>query len=180
MSAILHQLPFHTAPDEVILGPHRIRIKPYQIVFWVSITAREISAPSGTARVPVILDTGHNHNFSIQRQHLAQWAGVDETQLDMLPEIRERGQRVTMRAAHLWIHSNLPGQRDQFSDAAPFRLLLEGGIAIYPTDKGFPQLPLIGLRALVHNGLHFTMDPERCVVNLRRCDWRTRLLRWLL
>jgi hypothetical protein len=39
---------------------------------------------------------------------------------------------------------------------------------------------LLGLRALVWNKLHFTMDPGRCVVNLRTPDWRTKLLRWLL
>jgi hypothetical protein len=73
----------------------------------------------------------------------------------------------------------LPGTRDEFNGAAPMLLPLDLGIAVYPGEVQFPRLPLLGLRALVQTKLHFTMDPERCTVDLRTPDRRTKLLRWL-
>lgn len=43
-----------------------IRLKPHQILLWVSLTQRGLERlPPATPRLPVLLDTGHNHNFSL-------------------------------------------------------------------------------------------------------------------
>ena len=75
-------------------------------------------------------------------------------------------------------HPNQPGQRDQFRNQPPFRLELSQGICIYPKGRDFPRLPLLGLRTLIRNKLHFSLDAERCLVDLRTPDWRTMFLRW--
>jgi hypothetical protein len=86
---------------------------------------------------------------------------------------------VPLCAANVWIHPDVPDKRDQLSLDPPFLLSLDQGVAIYPSELDFPRLPLLGLRSLVRNKLHLMLDPERCLVNLRTPDWRTKLLRWL-
>jgi hypothetical protein len=180
MSAILRRLPFKEVADELAVGLERIRIKPYQIIVWVSVTTRSVlELPGHAPRIPAILDTGHSDNFSIRREHLSRWAQLDEAALPQLRRIRDRGRLVPVHAANLWIHRNVPGKRDEYSRHTPWLLPLKQGIAVYPDEAQFPRLPLLGMRALVRNKLYFTMDPERCVVNVRTRDWRTRLLQWL-
>lgn len=180
MSAILRQLPFTEDADELAVGLERVRIKPYQIILWVSITTRSLlELPAHAPRFPAILDTGHSDNFSLAEQHLSRWARLDVTALPQVRRVRDRGREIPVHAANLWIHRNVPGKRDEFSTGAPWLLPLKQGIAVYPDDAQHPRLPLLGLRALVQNKLHFTMDPERRLVNLRTRDWRTRLVQWL-
>ena len=65
MTAILRRLPFHENADEVSVGLERVRIRPYQIIVWVSLSAKSVlELPPHAPRFPAILDTGHNHNFS--------------------------------------------------------------------------------------------------------------------
>jgi hypothetical protein len=180
MTAILRQLPFREVGDEVSCGLVRISVKPYQIVVWVSVTSRSVlELPPHAPRIPAILDTGQNHHFSIHERHLADWARVERDLLPQKRTITVEETAIPLHAAALWLHPNQPGFRDRFADQPPYRLELQEGIAVYPRQGNDPRIPLLGLRALVRNKLHFAMDPERCVVNLRTLDWRTKLLRWL-
>jgi hypothetical protein len=104
---------------------------------------------------------------------------VDQAALPQTGRIHERDRYVPLYGANVWIHPNRPGKRDEFCGESPFLLRLEQGISVYPDSLAFPRLPLLGLRALVRNRLHLTVDPERCMVNLRTPDWHTHLLRWL-
>src|SRR5207253_2642426 len=138
------------------------------------VTARSaVELPPHAPRMPVILDTGHSYYFSIQERHLADWARLQPGQLPARGTIRVDDERFPRHSAAVWIHRNQPGFRDRLADEPAYRLDLPDGIALYPSAGGFPRLPLLGLRALVRNQLHFTMDPERCTVNLRTPDWRT-------
>lgn len=179
MTAILRDLPFRERADEVSCGLERVPIKPYQIIVWVSLTARKVlELPPHVPRFPAILDTGHNHNFSIHERHIVDWARLSREQLPRRGRTTVDEEKISLHAAIVWIHPNVPGQRDQFTEQAPYCLELPEGIAIRP-GADIPRLPLLGLRALVRNKLHFTMDPERCVVQLRTPDWRTKLQRLL-
>ncbi len=173
MARILRQLPFFTEPTLVTAGGDPVTVRPYQIVMWVSVTLpdqEDLSAAA--ARFPAILDTGHSHNFSIQRSHLSRWARIDPTLFPVLRPTRINGVPVPLVSAAVWIHPNRPGQRDSFTGGAPFRLQMPRGIAVYPPDTpGAPRLPLLGLRALVLNNLRLTMDgPGRWVA--LRTRWR--------
>ena len=154
-------------------------VRPYQIIVWVSVSIRELLEwDARTPRLPAILDPGNNHNFSISRGHLLRWAGIDSKLLDLLGEIRERGQKLPLHAAALWLHSNRPGTREVQPDAAPCRLTLTKGLALYPDATG-ARLPLVGLRALTQNHLYLTIDGQQRSASLRTPDWGTRVLRWL-
>jgi hypothetical protein len=180
MTAILRRLPFSINEDEVTVGRERMRIRPYQIILWVSVTPKSVLTLGTTARrFPAILDTGHNHNFSIQRRHVIQWAGMDPTSVPLRGAIREGGRRAELRSFNVWIHPNEKGERDRFADRPAHCVELPAGVAVYPDDAVFPPLPLLGLRALVRGKMHLALDPEHCVVNLRTPDWYTRLFRWL-
>src|SRR5947209_1489909 len=129
MTAILHHLPFREEADEVSCGLERIRIKPYQIIVWISITARLVRelAPQ-TPRIPAILDTGHSHNFSIQQRHLTDWSRLALPTLSRRGTISIGGETLPLHTAAVWMHPNQPGQRDHFRKMPPFRLDLQGGI----------------------------------------------------
>jgi hypothetical protein len=180
MTAILRRLPFSERQDEVNIGLERVRVRPYQIVIWISVTARTVlDLPPHAPRLPAILDTGHTHHFLLQYRHLAEWAQLSPAQLPQRATITVDGQPVPLHAATVWLHANQPGHRDHFRDVPPLPLHLVEGVAVSPQGSTFPRLPLLGLRALVGNRLHFTLDPERCVIHLRTPDWRTRLIQWL-
>ncbi len=64
MTAVLRNLPYRGDADEVSVGLERIPILPYQIIIWVSVTARTVlTFPPSAPRIPAILDLGHNHNW---------------------------------------------------------------------------------------------------------------------
>jgi hypothetical protein len=180
MTAVLRDLPYRDEADEVSVGLERIPILPYQIIVWVSVTARTVlSLPPSAPRIPAILDTGHSHNFSIHERHLAEWAGIPPKLLPRRGTITVANQGISLYLAAVWIHPNRPGCRDEFADQPPYRLELREGIAVHPGSAQFPRLPLLGLRALGRNRLHFAINPERRMIHLRTPDWRTKLFRWL-
>jgi hypothetical protein len=179
MTSILRQLPFQQQADEVSFGLERIAAKPYQIILWVSVTkASVVQLPPHAPRFPAILDTGHSHNFSIHERHLAEWASVSAHQLSKRGHTTIQHERVPLHDATVWIHPNEPGKRDEFADQPPYRFDFLEGITLSP-GSAHPRLPLLGLRALVRNKLHFALNSERCAVNLQAPDWRTKLSWWL-
>lgn len=128
---ILDRLPVPQADTLAFVGAESIRIKQYQVVVWVSVTAVADGEWRPTIpRFPAILDTGHTHNFSIQQQHLARWAGVDQGVLRQVGSIRHEGIRTPLVAARLWLDRNVRGQAAVAADA-PFPLHVVRGIAIH-------------------------------------------------
>lgn len=173
MATILRRLPYFNHMTTLTVHGETVRVKPYQIVVWVSLGLEEEQDWNPRAeRIPAILDTGHTHNLSIQRRHLVEWAGIHPESLSELGHISERNQRLTRHSASLWLHTNQPGHRDRFAARQPYRLDLEEGIAVYPDDgSNFPRLPLLGLRALTDNHLHLIVSGWRRMVKLRT-RWR--------
>jgi hypothetical protein len=138
------------SPDGVV------EVKPYQILVFVSVTARNVDIlPEGAARIPTILDTGNNHNFSIRQGQLDRWISGTPRQKGW---VDIAGSIIPRLAANVWIHPNQPGTADPSGEPA-YMLELEEGIVVYPTGSVNPaRLPTLGLRALIRNGIKFTMD----------------------
>src|SRR2546428_14130625 len=92
MATILRKLPFFREATAVRAHGITASIKPHQIILWTSLTesGRNQLGP-GAARFPAILDTGHSHNFSIQEQHLIEWAGLHPNMLTALRRVRATG-----------------------------------------------------------------------------------------
>jgi hypothetical protein len=175
---ILDRLPIATQESLVLVRQESVRLKEAEIIVWVSLTLPEFTEwHPATPRFPAILDTGHTHNFAIQQQHLIRWTGIRPEMLPQRGHIRHSGRRIELRTARVWLHHNEPGKMTAASRQHP--LNLPRGIAVFPDDRDYPRLPLLGLRAIIGNKLHLTIDGERGLVNLRTPDWRTRLLRWL-
>ncbi len=168
MPYILRELPFFREPTLARFPNGPARVKPYQIIFWISITesARTRLDPT-VPRFPAILDTGHSHNLSIRQRHLLEWAKVNPVLLPSLGNIRVSGEQVTLFEANFWIHPNQFGKRDEFSPKAAVSLDIDGGIAVFP-DKllNAPRLPLIGLRSLVQARFKLSLDCWRCRVSI--------------
>ena len=168
MPTILRKLPFSQSDDLAFVRGESVRIKAYQIIAWVSLSLKGVEIlEAGTPSFPAIIDPGHNHNFSIQEDHITEWAGLRQQTLPLIGHIREGGSQVPLQGANVWIHPNEPGQRDRFASRKPYCLSLPRGIAVYPSGSGFPPLPLLGLRALATNNLTLTIDGKRRQVHLR-------------
>lgn len=153
MAVLWQSLAFSATPRELYdpAGGEVIRLKPHQILLWVSLTHRGLDRlPPATPRLPVLLDTGHNHNFSLREDHLVRsglespwpWSSVPLGVRDASGIERE----VPRLLVDVWLHPDPP---QPGAVAYPLRLGFRGA-ACYPTtsDVSGPHLPLLGLAAL--------------------------------
>ncbi len=160
-------MPFESAAGEVIVRGARVPIRADQIIVWVSLTRWLVKEPNPAAvPFPAILDTGYSHSFAISERHLSDWAGLRPEALDVRNAVRDRGQKVFLREANVWIHPNAPGQREQLADQPPYWLDAPAGIAVYP-GADFPRLPLLGLRAIAENNLVLSVNGPKRAATLR-------------
>jgi hypothetical protein len=121
--------------------------------------------------IPALIDTGNNHNFSIQGHHLLRWAGIHPSALPFLGDMRESGRTPSLHFANVWIHRNQGGRRELRAEE-PVKLTLDEGIAVYPADgSNYPRLPLLGLRAIIENKLNLVIDGKRQHGSLRSPGW---------
>jgi hypothetical protein len=165
---ILDRLPFFSERADVVVAGARVKIRPYQIAFWVSLSRKEeFELHSGAPRFPVILDTGNNHNFSIHEKHLEDWSGLDVDTLSRHGWISLSDEKLPLLGANVWIYQNVPKTRDHLKETSPVRLAIPEGMAVYPArSKKAPRLPTLGLRCLVSNRLLFTLDGPKTQVSL--------------
>ena len=148
MTYLLRKLPFQDRFSTVEIRGARYRIFPFQILVWVSIGPMGLRdlAPQ-TPRFPAVLDTAFTDNFLIHGQQLRQWAGWQQEHLRRFgADRRAHGRQIPLYAANLWIHANIPGQRDQLADKAPLLVELHRGIGVSEDPDGYPRLPLLGAR----------------------------------
>jgi hypothetical protein len=135
-------LSYYKEKTSVTILNELVEVKAFQIIVWVSVASRTVFDWDPTIlRFPAILDIGNNHNFALSDEHLVKWARIKPDSLVELQRMREKGIRVPLRAARLWLHTG----------AAPFRLEVDDGIAVYGSDG--PRLPTLGLRALTNSKL---------------------------
>jgi hypothetical protein len=167
---ILNRLPILDRQYESEIRGEALKTRPFQVIVQVSLSDTPVWDP----RIPVIpalLDTGHNHNFSIRERHLIRWAGLHLQTLPLLGTMRESDRVASLRFANLWIHRNQPGSRN-LKGSAPYLLALKEGIAVYPDNgSNYPRLPLLGLRAIVKNNLRLLIDGKRRHASLSLPIW---------
>jgi hypothetical protein len=163
---ILRKLPFRDVPFKFEIAGELVTIRPFQIVVWVTLSVRD-ELEKDAPRFPAILDTGHNHNFSIQGSHLLRWAGMSREHFSPLGNILVNRQEIPLLAGRVWLHRNKPGTGDCLEN--PFKLDVSQGIAVYPeSSAGGPRLPLLGIRGIVKSKLRLTIDGEFLQVSLQR------------
>jgi len=167
---ILDRLPVVDEPDRLEIHGQALKVRPFQIIVRVSLPEIAIR-DARTPTIPALLDTGNNHNFSIQENQLIRWAGLHPQSLPLLGAMREGGRAPSRRFANLWIHRNRFGSRD-LTGGEPLLLSLKEGIAIYPDDgTSYPRLPLLGLRSIINNYLKLVIDGKRKHVSLSSPFW---------
>ena len=153
---IIDRLPISEKGWRVPTPDGEEEVRPYQIIVRLSITAKEVQECSPEVpTIPAILDTGNNHNFAIRHEHWDRWIHWAPRRIG---QINVSGFIVPLFAAKVWIHSNREGTVE-LSGGIPRSLDVDQGIAIYPPNVANPaRLPILGLRALIRNGLKLTMD----------------------
>ena len=167
MPAILRDLPFFKYPTTVEVAGHPYGVLPRQHLVWVSVSHKGQREPdAGMPRFPALYDSGFTGAFLIHRELLRRWAGLHPDYLSPLNEsMRPSGRRIPLHAAHVWLHPNKRGKRDEFSGAAPFRLVIERGIGISDTREVYPRLPLLGPLAFTPSGMEVCIDHARYLIN---------------
>lgn len=67
MNSMKYRIPQQAMQAESPTGPFQVR--PFQVALPIDLWAGDLASP----RVPVILDTGHSHSFSIRREQDRDW-----------------------------------------------------------------------------------------------------------
>jgi hypothetical protein len=181
MTKILDRLPVLAERKEESFGERYAHVKRDQILVWVSLHFRGVLPEVSTRRIPALLDTGNNFDFSLQERHVQEWTGIDLASLPYFGPIEINDRRVDRYEASVWLHPNIPGTRKAADDRLPFLLEMPRGIAVYPhhdTSPG-PRLPLVGLPALFQNDLDFFLDPDLRQVTVQTRTWRRWFMRLL-
>lgn len=161
MKHILRHLPFSDGPSTLEIAGETIPIRARQIIVWVSLSIEEVLAKDAP-RFPAVLDTGHNHNFSIRERQLTEWAGIQPHQMKQLGRILVNRREVRLYQANLWIYRNRPGTAELVP--GPCVLSQVDGIAVHTEQD--PRLPLIGTRTLVTNRLRLTVFGKQKATSL--------------
>jgi hypothetical protein len=174
MRLFLKDLSFSSFPREIAVPWSRpVWLKPFQLAIEVSITPRGlVRLPDNAIRLPALLDTGHNHNFSLREEHLAV-SGLDFSELEWLGSplrVRDASgaeHEVPRLLVDVWLHSNLPRLANR---PFPFRLGSVGASCYLRQGAvSGPFLPLLGLRALclATTSVELRCDPSGGRLNLR-------------
>jgi hypothetical protein len=174
MPAIVRRLPYFSQPMEISVQGQRIALKADQIIVWISVSQQGVKKFRPEIRqLPAIFDTGCNHSLVIRREHLLAWAGLNPDRLEKFRNIRVQGREASQIAANVWLHRNVPGQRDARPGVAPHLMELPRGIAVLreTADDNYPRLPLLGLRALRMAKLDAHISGTRCQLTLRTTPW---------
>lgn len=177
MPKILDRLPWLTEHEMITVQGERVRLKPFQIIVWVSVHMKGIPRLEfNTPRFPAILDTGNNHTFTVTERQLVRWAGIHPKLLPTIGSISLNRIRMERRAASVWIHRNDKGRRHELK-RDPYLLQLRQGIAIHPDSASSPgpRLPLLGLRALDENSLDLRVNSSWRQVWLRTPTLMSRI-----
>ena len=70
-------LTYSDKPTSLVVRGEEFRVKPYQIIVWVSLAIQQIVEwDERIPKIPAILDTGFNGGLAISRFHLSHWAGI--------------------------------------------------------------------------------------------------------
>lgn len=163
---LLDRSPFLEEPSELMFKTEPIRVRPFQIILWVSLTPKRIDVPNPRdLPFPAILDTGYSHTFSIREKHLIEWAGIRPDTMPLMGSARDRDERVPLRSANIWVHPNVRRNRDLMAPRPPMAVAAPKGIGVYSGD--FPRLPILGLRAIADNGLILQANGIRREATLR-------------
>ena len=114
-------------------------------------------SPALLPKFPLLIDTGHNHNVSMQVSQLRTWAGLQTSKLLRLGDVLINGRRAALYELTLWIHPNRPGKSELDFHRQPCRVDLYDGVSILP-DRGYPRIPLLGLRVISSAGLRLEVN----------------------
>jgi hypothetical protein len=149
------RITYFDQPHEVLVLGEPVLVKPYQIIVWMSLAQQGmLEYDAQIPKFPAILDSGHNHSFSISRDHLVRWTGLQAESLTQQGKIRILEETIPLRSASLWLHGN-----------RPYRMNVGDGIAVHPASA--PRLPLLGLRAITLNKLQIHLWGDVQEVQIR-------------
>ena len=79
MTKILDRLPILDKRAFPRFDDKHVRVHRDQILVWVSVNLAGVpDFPPEVPKIPALLETGNNFDFSIQHRHLREWANLAE------------------------------------------------------------------------------------------------------
>jgi hypothetical protein len=158
---ILDHLPFSATERTVDVAGRYVTVKPLYIVVYVSLAIRdEIRGP-----LPVMLDPGHNHNFSISKDQLQSLLNVDGDTLPASGRARLRGEEVVLRKVDVLLHRNSK-RKPAINPNNPVSLDIHNDRGIAVHQNPLSVLPVLGIRSFARNKLKLVIDYEKLDVSL--------------
>jgi hypothetical protein len=185
MTRILDRLPPLPGAATIDFGERHVAFFRDSLLVWLSIGLRgEERLDRLSPAFPALFDTGNNHDCYLHEHHLVQWAGIRPAMLAVLGTRRINREPVPCHEGDVWIYPNQPGTYKRAEDKPPFRLRIEGGIAVRPTDAQHaaavsPRVPLLGVAAARRNKLDWWFDSQASHFYLRTAGWRSKIIRLL-
>lgn len=153
---VINRLPYHEETTYLTVADDVVAIRKYQVVVWVSLNEHPF---------PTILDTGHSHNFTISREQLGRFSGLDSLPVIGYAEVNRRV--LPQVEADIWLHGNKVGTGEPSGKRILLRM--DEGITLYPDGTpGTPRLPLLGMRAISKNHLKLVIDGRRRQITISR------------
>ena len=156
-------------PVHNVSGGREIDRRSPKVIVGVSLTLpSEPTLPAHVLTFPAVMDTGYNRVLEIDEWHLFHWAGYHRGlfpgfQLNV-PRFRD-GRRHEKRYAGLWLHQTHYTGRWAHAGLSPLKLAKDTFIRVMLNDPfdakpapPSPRFPLLGVEALVANGLKLTID----------------------
>ena len=141
-----------------------------QIIIWATFTTSHLISPPVTAQLfPLLLDTGFNDAFLMQRRQAETWlAPTLLVGAGLTGRVLQVGQeRILGLDLALWLYSNVPGTRTPDPSRTPVWINLPLGATLTPPGSAYTkEKPLLGLRAIRFNGLSLRIDGQRGCVSL--------------
>lgn len=158
---ILDQFPIADRERAIsVPGNQYLTAKPYQTIVTVSLQVRNSLSPA----FPAILDTGHNHNFSISEDQLRTWAKIDPTTLAPAGRLGFEGKMVILRAADVVLYCNQKGSYDLSGRSYKFPFENDRGISVH--EIPIARWPILGIRGILRRKLVLTFDGDQSSVSL--------------
>jgi len=142
-----------------LLNPviEKIDAKPPKLFVGISLTPASVKSYHPSFWIfPAVLDTGLNKAFDIAEDQLISWTNTPKKKFGLIKRRDKVMKPYDIRAANIWLH-RYPYAGPKFvGPDPPVHLSNSDEIRVMdrtPSGDPDPRLPLLGLEALIENGL---------------------------
>lgn len=166
MPILLHRVPLVGDLQAVTVGGIPLTFKRYQPVAWARLVPWGSTVHPDAVPFPVVIDSGLNDAFLIRASQVRAWSKLEPEDYVGQHAVRSRGVAVKCYRFNVELFRLRAGNR---TDVVAGRLQTDKGVAVVPPELEslFPEIPTLGVRAMVASRATFTVDGGGKTFSLR-------------